>query len=626
MISKLLIKEIALGIIIMFILSCFFPIISGHVEDIPDDPFDLNSPYIRSVINESVVDIEYIYNITKALSYIIFTEYDESAGEIAKGRAFGTKGEWRAAEILYDNMTKLGLFTIKEQIKNLPKPSCTNLEHKLEVLDYELKLNGEVIECAPCTPPMGPTGKPFKIDHNFSYKGLKIRREHPKFWESKEDYVLFKGFDKTGQYPPPNPDATVTYSGLQAVFKAYKKRINKTIDHILHPRCKATVVMDYFNNTFDQCARGVVGNAIPVFWINGSIGRKIDKNIDDFTVDFFLNQKLNHSVISYNVIGQLNGTDPTKTVIVDGLYDGWWTQATADGAMGMACVLGIAKYFTDHNITPKYNLKFIGFGGEEYGMRGSYYYEAAHRDENIINVVDFNQIGMTQKEPRLRLEVVTNTPEFKDEIWEVVNRTDYIGRTDNVTNIVPSYLRVGHISDDRPFAMRRPFRVKTVCLLKGGRWVLHHRDGVNHQEGDVLKYFNWTDVSVTGEIALNITKHLAVDPSDQFTAWDYSVVDSDSNGYDDTIKTNFNLTTDFSDDYVTIKAQLYKDNKRSKLVDQSQVSFLARKGSDNTGELTVSVPKDAKAGWYYLKLLLVDSSGEIDHIKTSSLMYLYPIN
>jgi len=30
-------------------------------------------------------------------------------------------------------------------------------------------------------------------------------------------------------------------------------------------------------------------------------------------------------------------------------------------------------------------------------------------------------------------------------------------------------------------------------------------------EGDVLKYFNWTDVSVTGELILNITKHLTLE-------------------------------------------------------------------------------------------------------------------
>ena len=35
-----------------------------------------------------------------------------------------------------------------------------------------------------------------------------------------------------------------------------------------------------------------------------------------------------------------------------------------------------------------------------------------------------------------------------------------------------------------------------------------HRDGLNHTEGDVLKYFDWDDVSATGEIALNVVKHV----------------------------------------------------------------------------------------------------------------------
>ena len=51
---------------------------------------------------------------------------------------------------------------------------------------------------------------------------------------------------------------------------------------------------------------------------------------------------------------------------------------------------------------------------------------------------------------------------------------------------------------------------KTVCFLKDGGWKMHHRDGLNHTEGDVLKYFDWTDVSVTGEIVLLVTKYVAL--------------------------------------------------------------------------------------------------------------------
>jgi hypothetical protein len=59
--------------------------------------------------------------------------------------------------------------------------------------------------------------------------------------------------------------------------------------------------------------------------------------------------------------------------------------------------------------------------------------------------------------------------------------------------------------------LKRPLRCKTVCIVKGGKWLLHHRDGEKHTEGDVLKYFDWADVSATGEIALNIVKYLTTD-------------------------------------------------------------------------------------------------------------------
>jgi len=145
-------------------------------------------------------------------------------------------------------------------------------------------------------------------------------------------------------------------------------------------------------------------------------------------------------------------------------------------------------------------------------MVGAHYYEAAHRNENISHVIDLNQMGFKQDKPRLTLEIVTNTKKFLDEIRIIVEQTDYVNRTGNVTDLKLAYQSIGHISDDRIFAIKRPFSCNTVCFLKGGPWVLHHRDGLNHTEGDVLKYFDWTDVSVTGEMVLNVTKYVACDP------------------------------------------------------------------------------------------------------------------
>ena len=496
---------------IIFIFIIFLIIVSNFNRCIAEDK------HIQSLDEIKTLDVSFIYNITKALSNIIFTEYDEENGEIAKGRAFGTKGEHRAAEILYENMSNLGLQTTKEQLK--PRFPGDFITSKVEVLDYSLTIHNETkIENVDCAP------KLTKVDYNtlrkisdstlnFNLSGLTIKREHPSVKNDTKDYVLL--IKKQVQ--------NYTFNGKSLrdlfnseIFSPLKRGIEKIKDRLtkpLHPHYKGRIIYDTNKNEHDMCYFGEAG--IPTFYINRTIGEKINKSINDYTIDLCLKQQLNTSVESYNVIGLLNGKNTRKTVIVCCLYDSMWCQGTADSAIGMSMVLGIAKYFVDHNITPKYNLKFIGFCGEEYGCLGSNYYESTHLVENIAYIIDLNQLGFTQTEPRLRLEIVGNNRRFLNNIWEIVQQTDYEKRTNNTTDLVKVYSIIGHLSDDRIFAVKRPsflpFRgCKTVCFLKNGQWLYHHRDGLNHTTGDVIEYFDWNDVEVTGEIVLNVTKYLVV--------------------------------------------------------------------------------------------------------------------
>ena len=57
--------------------------------------------------------------------------------------------------------------------------------------------------------------------------------------------------------------------------------------------------------------------------------------------------------------------------------------------------------------------------------------------------------------------------------------------------------------------------VKTGIEVPGPSWLNHHRDGLNHKEGDVMKYFNWTDTSITGELVYNITRYYTNDTTYQ---------------------------------------------------------------------------------------------------------------
>ena len=78
--NKLFIKSLSFAIVILFLGSTTLPSITGNALEEGSS----EKEYIQSIINDSVLDINYIYNITEALSDIIFTEYNESAGEIER--------------------------------------------------------------------------------------------------------------------------------------------------------------------------------------------------------------------------------------------------------------------------------------------------------------------------------------------------------------------------------------------------------------------------------------------------------------------------------------------------------------------------------------------------------------
>jgi hypothetical protein len=205
-------------------------------------------------------------------------------------------------------------------------------------------------------------------------------------------------------------------------------------------------------------------------------------------------------VESYNVIGEIEGKDPSKTVIISSLYDSWWTQGTADSAISIGMLLTMAKYYkelkTNYDITPENNIKFIAFGGEEFGYLGAKHYESAHSDEDIVAVIDLNQLGFTQTDPRLTMDLCTNKILFAPKLQRIADNSNYVERTGDAADQKVWPMPFGGPSNDQPFASNRILQpLTTVSFFKDRAWVLHHRDGRNHTEGDVMKYYNETDVA-----------------------------------------------------------------------------------------------------------------------------------
>jgi len=681
-------KIIVVGIVVLLIISGMtFLKIDTIVEAVggeDSENFGINTSYIKQ--------------IAENLSDIIINEYGE--GELAKGRAFGSKGEhFAAGYIKLEMQNRLNLYNVT--LDPIEYGQNTNLEIKSK----GLYINGtEYIEECFITPQWNNSVWPWEDppdSGNFSYENLKIRKIPPGGWieevicatfetllekyndgtindletlieyliEQIEDYHGFiwaelnettaqnlpwmqqeqgdKGSDFVyiEENPYCNPDIKPPewqYNISPYSPFTYFLKYGSEIIHMLFwwraTNCKGLIRYDFNNDTYDMMTRWKY--PLPTLYVNKSKFKPIYEDTsdifpyesDDYTIDYWVDQHWNTSVTSYNVIGQINGTDTSKTVIIDGLYDGWWGTASADSAIGVGIVLAIAKYFKDNNITPKYNLKFIAFGGEEYGFRGAYSHEAKYpdtEDETLVAVIDFNQLGFRQTDPPQFLNIMMNNDELESKINAIVDDTNFVERNGDVTGFRTRYLRKGAPSNGRPFAENctgfNPSRsCDTFCFLKDMdddpqfRWLLHHRSGLNYTEGDSMKYYDSNEVNLTAEMAWNVTKYFTVDPDCWFDGdVSYQAADSPNDGdiYNDSINATIAIKSSIPHDLIQVKAIVKKIPSNDPVLIKN-FDLIIAEGSLNT-EISVTLPPNAYVGNYNLTLELYNSTGRINE-KTKS--------
>jgi hypothetical protein len=429
-----------------------------------------------------------------------------------------------------------------------------------------------------------------------------------------------------------NPDVSLP-SGLDNYESLSLPRVfYKTVKLILQMglftnHCKGLILYDFNNDTHDML-NGLF-MARPILFINGSIGRPIYENATNTTpsnreISFWINQRYNTSIKSTNVIGQINGTNPNKTILVDCLYDCWWNQGTSDAAIGMSTVLALAKYFKENEITPKYTLKFIAFGGEEYGYIGAQYYNDTHLDENITMVIDLNQIGFSQTGPLPQTFFIhLNNASLISLIQCITNDTYYEERTGTpFLHIGSTYY--GAPSDDHPFAVacfNGNRSLNTICFLKDMNWTLHHRDGQNHERGDIMTYYNETDVNVTAEMIWNITKYFTVNPDCWFSKISFTPFDSPNDGdtLNDSIRTNFTIHSILPSDRVRVELDLaYNISGESGFSQEAGRTDYAITSRSQNCSYIFTIPDTVTDGYYQVSFKLYNSTGRINKIVNGS--------
>jgi hypothetical protein len=405
--------------------------------------------------------------------------------------------------------------------------------------------------------------------------------------------------------------------------------------------CKGLVLHDNIYNQ-DNETHNMVYNKhyrYPIFYVDYNTGSDLLTNRANYELNIEFEQIWNDSVTSNNVIGEIEGTSNKKSVLLTCLYDGWWSQATCDSAIGMSIVMAIAKYArnleTQYGIIPKYDLKFIAFGGEEAGLRGAYDYEKRYRnldEEKYLQIIDLNQLGYDQKWPPQTLYCIFNHDDevVEKTLNEITEKSHYTERTDGLTQleVIDTKRRFekldggwNALSDYTPFDIRDRlirYEAKTICFLKENStrpracWRQHHRTGKDYTTGDSMTLYNESFVNVTAEIVWNMTKYWAYEPDCWFVDGSKSVVVGDTNddGYNDFVNISFDIDTIMPHERATVFVRLWTDQRPSPY-QRTKNYIVDRDGIQKY--INITIQDTWTKGNYLLYVYLFNSTGEIDN-------------
>jgi acetylornithine deacetylase/succinyl-diaminopimelate desuccinylase-like protein len=104
---------------------------------------------------------------------------------------------------------------------------------------------------------------------------------------------------------------------------------------------------------------------------------------------------------SYNVIGELKGSEkPEEIIVIGGHLDSWELgEGAHDDGSGIMQSLEVLRIFQNLNMKPKRTIRFVAFANEENGSRGGkqLLVLAKERKEKIIAAIESDEGGFTPR-------------------------------------------------------------------------------------------------------------------------------------------------------------------------------------------------------------------------------------
>jgi parallel beta-helix repeat protein len=381
----------------------------------------------------------------------------------------------------------------------------------------------------------------------------------------------------------------------------------------------------------------------PFMFMNGSIhldsGGSVNiwdwaKNDTNLEASFTIEEKKNDSAESYNVICEIKGKNPNKSILISGgHHDFLWGAGASDDTAGVAIMLGILRWLNESRITPEYNLTFVSFSGEEHSMRGSGFYifneSFASKNKNMTYMINLDWLAHNTTNSTLRIPVTDYT--LTTAIDQTTSRTHYLEKFENITNkkykIRVRQDAVGN--DARPFydlyvkGMKFYEDKKTdLKILEIGKekktnghldlMYARHQSGANHTLGDTLDIIDRDDLNITADIALNITKYLILEPPEnEFVNCRFMPYDRCGDSWNDSVNIVCNVTTDRTS-WVTVEACIHNISTGANVSFTNSTWFTIYEGENASGQINVTLWPIMNNGTYNVSIRLLDEKGNVD--------------
>ncbi len=583
------------------------------------------------------LDHDYIYNKIVNLSRIITYEKFQP-----KGRWFGEPGENKSAQRIEGWMNDIGL----DCVHNETIDACWN---QADEGDGNSLYIGPLNQLRQMQDDFYVNISVWEGNTLVEYKNLSFGESFPFFTFSGGDYRIDQGKKRLYEdFWPGRPGFELCdihwLNGWKHIGRIDEQfgggKWAKGLMGL--PNYRGYIAIDNSTDTHPQIPPGydhldwLVLISKPGYYVNKTIGDWIRDRLYEkeggvlkykLYVDYCTHwEKVD--VTSYNVIGQINGTDTGNVSIIGAHYDCMWNGGAIDEAAETVLVLGIAKLIKDRELESKlkHTVKFIAFGGEEIMMRGARDYvkdniiDETGPQENVIYVINPGNFGHYNRsgydyDNNLKLmdfTLASFNESMSNLAKNITDALDYSSRTDvQQKRRIKTVPEIGLPPEDSMiFGLPNKDYADTCIEFHRFPYSQYHRDGLDHTKGDTIENLDNLTFHVESEAVASVALHLLLDHNFSFVNCSNSTFDSNNDGKFDSVTLYFNGTSDTNVSlFGNITGCLYNittGDPVSKLNASGLIPFIT--GNNTAGHINVTLinATDAIYDDYTAKLVLKD--------------------